>query len=428
MTEPVYNDANPVAKWEKAKSTFAHNMSLPVHSWFRFPAGFSASWVERLVRERKDMLDDLAFLDPFAGVGTAVLAAERAGVKAYGIEAQPFIAKIAQAKLLWHTNIYSFLDHAQAVLRSAKSFTVQDLLYPPLIQKCYTEDAIRQLYALRFAWEEMDDGSAPSRLTWLAIVNILRASSFVGTAPWQYVLPRKSKKKVASPYEAFLDQIHKMASDMAQLQAEGIRHDGEVLVGDARTCRGIGDSTIGLVITSPPYLNNFDYADATRLEMTFFGEVESWRDLHERARKHLIHSCSQHVSIEKPDIEQLFDDLADVPFSKELQAVYDQLAEERLKHGGKKNYHLMVAAYFADMKKVWSALRRVCVDGADVFFVVGDSAPYGVHVPVERWLGDLALLAGFKSYTFEKIRSRNVKWKNRKHRVPLQEGILWVKG
>jgi hypothetical protein len=43
-------------------------------------------------------------------------------------------------------------------------------------------------------------------------------------------------------------------------------------------------------------------------------------------------------------------------------------------------------------------------------------------------LGDLAIAAGFKSYTFEKLRDRNVKWKNRKHTVPLKEGRLWIQG
>ena len=88
----------------------------------------------------------------------------------------------------------------------------------------------------------------------------------------------------------------------------------------------------------------------------------------------------------------------------------------------------MVAAYFADMFRVWISLRRVCSEGAKVCFVVGDSAPYGVYIPVDEWLGELAVSAGFGSYRFEKIRDRNVKWKNRKHRVPLKEGHLWVEG
>lgn len=60
--------------------------------------------------------------------------------------------------------------------------------------------------------------------------------------------------------------------------------------------------------------------------------------------------------------------------------------------------------------------------------MVGDSAPYGVYVPVDQWLGRLALAAGFKSFDFVKLRDRNTKWKNRKHRVPLHEGILRVVG
>ena len=83
------------------------------------------------------------------------------------------------------------------------------------------------------------------------------------------------------------------------------------------------------------------------------------------------------------------------------------LDAERENHGGKKTYHTMVAAYFQDMAEVWASLRRACKDGADVCFVVGDSAPYGVYVPVDRWLGELALAAGFRSFTFEKTRDRN---------------------
>jgi len=59
-------------------------------------------------------------------------------------------------------------------------------------------------------------------------------------------------------------------------------------------------------------------------------------------------------------------------------------------------------------------------------FVIGDSAPYGIYVPVEKWLGTLAVAAGFGKFRFEKIRDRNTKWKNRKHSVPLKEGILWI--
>ena len=197
---------------------------------------------------------------------------------------------------------------------------------------------------------------------------------------------------------------------------------------DARHCNEIEDNSITLVITSPPYTNNYDYADATRLEMTFFGEVESWGDLHTRVRQGLIRACSQHVSIENLDLWETLSVLKNTSVFGEVESVCQQLEIERLGHGGKKQYHLMVAAYFADLIQVWNSLRRVCREGATLCFVIGDSAPYGIYVPVDKWLGELALAAGFKSYHFEKTRDRNVKWKNRKHRIPLHEGRLWVEG
>jgi hypothetical protein len=198
--------------------------------------------------------------------------------------------------------------------------------------------------------------------------------------------------------------------------------------GDARDCMGVPDQWATLVITSPPYTNNYDYADATRLEMSFFGDVEGWGDLQERVRKFLVRSCTQHVApVNGQWLEILAHPLLD-PIRSDIQMVCAALAAERDNHGGKKPYHTMIAAYFQDMAKVWLALRRVTVEGGLVCFVVGDSAPYGIYVPVERWLGELAIAAGFRSFTFEKTRDRNIKWKNRKHRVPLHEGRLWVKG
>jgi hypothetical protein len=219
-----------------------------------------------------------------------------------------------------------------------------------------------------------------------------------------------------------------MLSDMQHRQGCGVRERGELLRGDARDCAGIDDHTVDLVVTSPPYANNYDYADAMRFEMSFFGEVRGWGDLHEHARKGLIRSCSQHVAAERANLDSLLAELSDLPFFPEIERVCRELEGERLLHSGKKHYHLMIAAYFSDMRRVWASLRRVCKAGSLLSWVVGDSAPYAVHVPLERWLGELALTSGFQAWRFEKVRDRNVKWRNRKHRVPLQEGRLWVEG
>lgn len=408
-------------------STFVHSLSLPVHGWFRFPAGFSAAWARSVIEQVKaSKKERIVLLDPFAGVATAVLAGEESGVQSVGLEAQPFIARVASAKLLWHTEVEGFLSLANRILAKARAYGGGTPKYPTLIQNCYPSATIRKLHSLREAWKEEAEGNIAADLVWLAIAAILRICSPVGTAPWQYILPKKTKSATLAPYEAFRLQVARMASDMLQRQRQGFKPNGVTLVSDSRECVGVGDGNVNLVITSPPYPNNYDYADATRLEMTFFGDVERWGDLQKRARSRLIRSCTQHVSIERVDLKATLLHLEGTSIHEEIHNVSERLERERLRHGGKKDYHLMIAAYFSDMYRVWKSLRRVCKHNSLLCFVVGDSAPYGIHVPAEKWLGELAISAGFRSYRFEKVRDRNVKWKNRKHRVPLQEGRLWV--
>ena len=182
------------------------------------------------------------------------------------------------------------------------------------------------------------------------------------------------------------------------------------------------------MITSPPYANNYDYADATRLEMAFLGEVRGWGDLQETVRRHLVRACSQHVPPKSVNLDEILAARELAPIRDEIVAVCGALSSIRLERGGKKTYHNMIACYFLDLAQTWNALRRVCASPSEVCFVIGDSAPYGVYVPVIEWFGKLALAAGFNSWKFDKLRDRNIKWKNRKHRVPLCEGHLWVYG
>ncbi len=128
------------------------------------------------------------------------------------------------------------------------------------------------------------------------------------------------------------------------------------------------------------------------------------------------------------DITELVENPSVEPIKDELRDICVRMANERDHHGGRKNYHLMVAAYFADMARTWDALRRVCKSESEIVFVIGDSAPYGAYVPVMEWNIKLAERAGFTGASFEKTRDRNVKWRNRKHRVPLCEGRLRLVG
>lgn len=425
----TYAPILPQTAVQSARSgTFTDNMKLPVHRWFRYSAGFSAEWVESVLQNHKAE----TVLDPFVGSGTVCVVADKMGIISYGIEAHPFVFRLGQGKLSWGENIENFgiaiaqLKDLAKKIRNSVNLNEANTL----ILKCYSEDSLRDLYSLKAAYLTLVDSwsSSIKSLVFLSINSILRTTSHVGTAQWQYILPNKTKARVNSPYDALEQQVKMMMSDMETMQSASTYSAAILLPTDSRILCGVPENSIDFVITSPPYANNYDYADATRLEMSFWGEINDWGDLHETVRQYLICSSSQHASKDKMKLAELLENSMISPIKEELTKVCHELDCIRKTKGGNKAYHLMIAAYFIDMAKTFQALRKVTKKGAMLCFVIGDSAPYGIHVPVERWFGELAIAYGFNSWTFEKIRDRNVKWKNRKHTVLLHEGRLWIKG
>lgn len=410
---------------DKTSTTFAKNMKLPIHKWFRYTAGFSAEWV-------KSVLDKFpeanTVLDPFVGSGTVLIEGQINGKTTYGVEGHRLIHKVAEAKSLWTLDVKEFINSANKLLEDAKLYKLERDSYPKLLKRCYPDGTLIDLFKLKHAWENIDADDKNKKLLWFVITSILRVSSPVGTAQWQYVLPGKTKSKVLEPFIAFKNKIKAISDDMRLMQKKQLNlGDAYLIKGDARNLIGVPENSIDLVITSPPYANNYDYADATRIELTFWHEIDNWGELQNLIRPNIVRACTQHVAHIRHEVEELFE--ADVlsPIKDELKEQFDTLAKVRLNHGGRKNYHLMALAYFKDLADTFVSLRKVCTSDANLCFVIGDSAPYGIYLPVDKWLGDLAIGAGFNEYNFEKTRDRNIKWKNRKHRVPLKEGRLWIK-
>lgn len=406
-------------------STFLDNMRLPIHRWFRYSAGFSAEWVKSLLRDREGR--DLRVLDPFVGSGTTSLACDELGVPSIGIEAHPFVLRVARAKLSFTADVKRFQSLATAALKQVTEIKMPKSAGSKLIADCFSAETLEFLERLRSCIQANDDGSSEAALLWLALVISLRPASEAGTAPWQYVLPGRRKTIPQPPDAIFRRAVEMIATDISLVARTAVSL-AKIESDDARVCQSVADGWANFVITSPPYANNYDYADATRLEMTFLREITGWSDLQSAVRQHLVRACSQHVPPGAIDLAATLESPELAPIRAEIQSVCQQLSVVRLERGGKKTYNNMIACYFLDMAKVWIALRRACASPSEVCFVIGDSAPYGVYVPVVDWLGRLALAAGFKSWRFEKLRDRNTKWKNRKHRVPLCEGHLWVEG
>ncbi len=127
---------------------FADNMKMPIHKWYRYTAGFSASWVNELIREEQKN-GRTRIIDPFAGSGTVLLESEFAGVESYGVEAHPYIYRIAKAKLNWNYPADKFKEEALSLLKQAKNKTITQTEFPKLIMSCYPIEILQKIGSIK---------------------------------------------------------------------------------------------------------------------------------------------------------------------------------------------------------------------------------------------------------------------------------------
>jgi DNA modification methylase len=375
------------AKW----GTFKDSLRAPIHRWFTYPAGFSYRAVEFSLMAHGIGRGKCVY-DPFMGTGTTNVVAKSIGINSLGVEAHPFVFKVAKTKLDFELPIgklIGFLEHVKQQVRRRNNDSryntqlVQKL--PELVGNCYAPKTLRDLILIR---EAISSLKAPERyLDFLnvGLTSVLRQVASVHTG-WPYIAPNKSKTTSESKdaLRAFLEQIHLMASDLQTMRhrTSDLLTEHRVYEADARdTTRHFADNSADFVFTSPPYLNNFDYADRTRLEMYFFGHADNWGDISEQVRTKLMTSATTQISRRDPKYELSQEIHHACPDTYDfLRDAVQKLSILRLQKGGKKSYDLMVAGYFNDMFRVLKDTARILKPQSHALFILGDSAPYGVHI------------------------------------------------
>ena len=412
--------------------TFKDSLRAPVHRWFTYPAGFSFKAVEEALRMFEIRAGQTIY-EPFGGTATTNIVAKQNGVHSWGIEAHPFVAFVGRTKLFWefeslYARIDALIEQIRGAVGAGETPPGPDV-FPELVCKCFRPAKLHLLWVCREAILAIEEKHFRD-LAKLALTNLLRALADVETG-WPYIAPGKPKTSPDDVVGALRNQLYAMAGDLSEIRRAakpGARTEfGE---GDSRLKSvHIPDASADLSFTSPPYLNNYDYADRTRLETYFWGEAKTWADITRTVRRRLIMSATTQAN--RGDWDE------DNPMNADLQAVAPEVAALlkgkvrelsalRLQKGGKKSYDMMVAGYFNDMLPILRESHRVLKKGAPLVMILGDSAPYGVHVETDVVLGQIGLALGFGRVAIEDLRKRGDKWKNnpQRHAVALKESVV----
>jgi len=359
--------------------TYVPNKDLPVYNWFKYKEGYSRDLVVRLLREFGLQKNDIVF-DPFAGCGTTLLAAKEFGLEGVGIDILPTSVFVAQAKLTSWPRLEDLLAAVQELL--AIPFVEPKLCFPDvrIINLAFTQQTQRQIL---FFKERIETYKRPVRdFLLLGLLSILESVSKTSKDGQFLRLVEKPNVPVRDALRAVLT---KMISDLAEVQMFGSpeKSKAQILHGDAREmCLPQHFSgKVSAIITSPPYLNRYDYSRTYALELCLL-TVRSHRDMvnvrHSLLRSHV--ESREHVGKEI-----------------NLPALDEVLREVRSKPLNNDRLPVMIQGYFEDMNLVIKNMAAYLKPGGKVALVVANAQFAGENVPTDLMLCELAERHGLRT-------------------------------
>lgn len=392
----------------------------PFDRWFRYPAGFSPATLDVALDAVSSSLGSI-IVDPFAGSGSAGTQALQRGLRYAGIEAHPIVAELADLK-------FCRPGDPEGLVRRAESLQICDASTADeatLVSRCFSDETLKTLTGIRNAILQDAENRWARHLKW-ALLATLRDVANVKVG-WPYQRPSQQRTPpFGSAQRRFVQRVYMIAED---LHSAPDSLGGRVVPGDSRNLDGwttaLPHGYADACLTSPPYLNNFDYADATRLEAYFWGYASTWSELCTTVRSDMLIATTQQTRQRLAAAAQ--EHLSVYPrAAEEIARLRSDLTHERNQRSRGKEYDQVVQPYFVGVARVLAMLYKHLRNGSASAWIVGDSAPYGVYIDTPRLILTLAEDLGFEADRDILLRDRGGRWRTNgtRHKVALSERLI----
>ncbi len=385
-------------------NTLSHNYRI--QRWANFIAGYSIEFIEACLSDKES--SENVVLDPFLGCGTTLVAARNLGFNGVGYEVHPIFYTLAQAKLKNYAR-----DNTSEIAHQLLTETVpikwsRDA--QKFIAKMYSESNIEAISRAATAVNLTPAISKP-----LAVAMFLKACEMACEAQTDGIYKAPDSKKNSISFQSAVELavcLFKEDIESDWYKTHWVNQPiPDCHLKSAESMAELENNSIGICITSPPYLNNFDFAEMTRLHLYLLGWADSWKNITQLVRKSLITNTTTALQHKKTHEFQT-QKRNSLPFNlrEELVLIVDELSEQKKHRAGKKDYDFLVYPYYSQIQLVLQEVFRVLKYGGQVHWVVGDAALYGIHLKTHQHTKTIMETIGFSEVTINFIRKRGHRW------------------
>jgi len=374
---------------DKNYSNFCHAKDIHRHRWYYFKEGFSPLIVEEAIINSDLKKGDL-IVDPFAGSGTTPLVSTLRGFEGVGFEINPFLAFVSRTKQS-QVGSKEFKKYKDDVIKGIQKSQKSELEgistfsgTGPKNKWLFNTEVIR---AFEGGWQCTGNLSHNVRNLYKLILlasAMDNANAYKDGKCLRYKKDWENIKYSKFTFlDTFLEKVEVLKYDLENFPIPSPK--AKIFQGDSREMlKKKNYKPFKLCITSPPYLNSFDYNDIYRPELFLGKFVKSNEELN-RIRLETIRSHVQ-VNWSKPR-------------KNDFGALYKQVMAELIAKNEilwNKKIPVMIQAYFEDMEKIFYQLKLNARKDASIWLIVSNSAYAGVQIPVDLILADIGSRVGWK--------------------------------
>ena len=395
-------------------------LEKPRYRWYSYKEGFSPDLVQLAIESTSTSKKDL-IIDPFNGSGVVTLYASMNGYTAKGIEVNPFASFMAQTKQL-NTKLSLFDKQYSLLLETIQKckFVSSLINYSTFSEGKNKEKWLFNkgvLNSFESGWRMICANSNYNQILKLALI-ASALDNCNAVKDGKCLKYRVNWKEKGFNKDTFISSLKgRVKAIREDIINTKIQKQATIITGDSRILtKNSTSKKFKLCITSPPYLNSFDYTDVYRPEL-FLGEfIKSSDELYNQRKK----TIRSHVEIK-----------LEKPTDSDLGSIFHNTYAEICSHSQKmwsNQLPIMIHAYFEDMKLILNNLFKQGGQNSELWLVVSTSAYCGIEIPVDLIIGEIGARLGWFLDEIKVLRYINKrKSKNSPNISELRESLIIFK-